>query len=128
MTDVKDETMFPTRGQLCIIRAPWIKHGKTFIGQGWTSYSIPRSNGEVILGGTREVGDWEAEPREETTRTILENAVKFDRTLLPEAKRENGTWKDLDLLNVGVGRRPSRKAGLRLEMDTSSERISIEPI
>jgi hypothetical protein len=52
--------------------------------------------------------------------------VKFDRTLLPEAKRENGTWKDLDLLNVGVGRRPSRKAGLRLEMDTSSERLRLE--
>lgn len=109
------------RGQLCIIRAPWIKHGKTFIGKGWTSYSIPRSNGEVVLGGTREVGDWEAQPRAETTRVILERAINFDRMLLPEHKRVDGTLEDLDLITSGVGRRPARKAGLRLEIDRESE-------
>lgn len=58
LSDVKDEAMYPTRGQLCVIRAPWMKYGKTVTGKGKTSYSIPRSNGMVILGGTREAGDW----------------------------------------------------------------------
>jgi glycine/D-amino acid oxidase-like deaminating enzyme len=58
LADVKDEAMQPVRGQLCLIRAPWIKYGKTFIGKGFTSYSIPRSSGIVVLGGTREHDDW----------------------------------------------------------------------
>jgi D-amino-acid oxidase len=58
LEDVKDESMYPTRGQLCVIRAPWIKYGKTFTAKGSTSYTIPRSSGLVIVGGTREAGDW----------------------------------------------------------------------
>lgn len=58
LDDVKDHDMFPTRGQLCIVRAPWIKYGKTVIGRGWTSYTIPRENGMVVIGGTREANDW----------------------------------------------------------------------
>lgn len=121
LADVRDQSMYPVRGQLCIIRAPWIKHGKTYIGRVWTSYSIPRSNGQVVLGGTREVGDWEASPRDATTEEILSRAVDGDRMLLPENKREDGTWRDLDLMTVGVGRRPARKNGLRLEIDRISK-------
>lgn len=58
LTDVADKSMFPTRGQLSIIRAPWMKYGKTFTGPGSTSYTIPRSSGLVIVGGTRDANDW----------------------------------------------------------------------
>ena len=113
--DVEDKAVFPTRGQLCIIRAPWIKHGKTVKGEGWSSYTIPRSSGVVIIGGTKEGRDWEAAVRPETTQLMLERAVRYDRDLLPPEKREYGTWEDLDLLEVGVGRRPSRNGGVRRE-------------
>ena len=114
--DVKDEAVFPIRGQLCIVRAPWIKHGKTVKGEGWSSYTIPRSSGVVIIGGTKEGHDWETAVRPETTQLMLERAVKYDRDLLPPEKREHGTWEDLDLLEVGVGRRPSREGGVRREL------------
>lgn len=58
LNDVKDEALYPTRGQLCVIRAPWMKYGKTFTGKGTTSYTIPRSSGLVIVGGTRDANDW----------------------------------------------------------------------
>lgn len=58
LSEVKDQAVYPVRGQLCLIRAPWMTYGKTFIGQGSTSYSIPRSSGIVVLGGTREADDW----------------------------------------------------------------------
>jgi D-amino-acid oxidase len=62
---VEDTTVFPTTGQVVIIHAPWIKSGWTRQegslegGEGGRrNYVIPRSNGEVVLGGTREVGNW----------------------------------------------------------------------
>lgn len=58
LSDVQDRNIYPTRGQLCVIRAPWMKYGKTFSGKGTTSYTIPRSSGLVVVGGTREADDW----------------------------------------------------------------------
>lgn len=116
LRDVMDEDVFPTRGQLCMIRAPWMKYGKTFIGPGWTSYTIPRDNGIVVVGGTREANDWHSRPRPETTKTILETAVKYDRKLLPPGKRKSGTYLDVDLVGQGVGLRPYRKGGFRMEV------------
>lgn len=58
LDDVKDEALYPTRGQLCVIQAPWMKYGKTFTSKGTTSYTIPRSSGLVIVGGTRDADDW----------------------------------------------------------------------
>lgn len=58
LTDVQDTDLYPTRGQLCLIRAPWMKYGKTFTGKGTTSYTIPRSSGLVVVGGTRDADDW----------------------------------------------------------------------
>jgi D-amino-acid oxidase len=58
LADVQDDALYPTRGQLCVILAPWIKYGKTFTGKGTTSYTIPRSSGLVVVGGTRDYDDW----------------------------------------------------------------------
>lgn len=62
---VADETVFPTRGQVVQLRAPWLREGFTRqIGKldggegGERTYVIPRHNGEVIVGGTREINDW----------------------------------------------------------------------
>jgi glycine/D-amino acid oxidase-like deaminating enzyme len=56
---VHDHHMFPTRGQIEIVRVPdelWSK-AKDFTmlkeGGGLT-YVIPRENGEIILGGTQQ--------------------------------------------------------------------------
>lgn len=62
---VSDAGMFPTRGQVLVLAAPWCKTGWTWQvgslagGEGGTrTYVIPRQEGVVIVGGTREVDDW----------------------------------------------------------------------
>lgn len=58
---VDDRKCFPTRGQLVIIRAPWIKQGMTRLGKpgsGVYDYIIPRRTGLVVLGGCAEKDNW----------------------------------------------------------------------
>ncbi|OCF35693.1 D-aspartate oxidase [Kwoniella heveanensis BCC8398] len=88
---VEDKTVFPTRGQVVKIKAPWVRSGYTRqIGGlnggegGERTYVIPRADGEVILGGTREEGDWMPYPREETTRDILSRVVEICPELVPK--------------------------------------------
>jgi len=63
---VHDHQMFPTRGQIVIVKVPdeiWPK-AKEFtmeryaegsaMGTGTITYVIPRDNGEIVLGGTME--------------------------------------------------------------------------
>jgi glycine/D-amino acid oxidase-like deaminating enzyme len=63
---VHDHQMFPTRGQIVIVKVPeslWPK-AKQFtmeryaegsaMGTGTITYIIPRDNGEIVLGGTMQ--------------------------------------------------------------------------
>ena len=116
--DVKDETVFPTRGQTVLIRAPWLKRGLTAVpapdGTA-VAYIIPRQSGAVILGGTLDANDWEAKPREETARAIMKRCLALTTDLLPPHKRENGTIDDLEVIEYGAGLRPTRQGGVRLD-------------
>ena len=143
---VEDATVFPTRGQVIKVRAPWIREGYTRqLGSlnggegGERTYVIPRPDGEVILGGTREVGDWYPYPREETTRSILKRAETICPRLIPPNYRapaidnlippirslhldvdptvDEGSTNRLESLIIStvVGFRPSRTDGVRLE-------------
>ena len=143
---LEDPTMFPTRGQVIKVRAPWIREGYTRqLGSlnggegGERTYVIPRPDGEVILGGTREVGDWYPYPREDTTRSILRRAGTICPHLVPPNLRAPATndlippIKSLHLddpttddetltahlesliISTVVGFRPSRTDGVRLE-------------
>ncbi|KAG8938693.1 hypothetical protein FRC03_007000, partial [Tulasnella sp. 419] len=56
---VEDSDLYPVRGQTVLIRAPWIKFGRTLSRKDgvWT-YIIPRRSGDVILGGSKVSNDW----------------------------------------------------------------------
>ena len=58
----KLQGVYPTRGQVLLLRAPWCRSGWTYqVGSlnggegGARTYIIPRYNGKVIVGGTRDV-------------------------------------------------------------------------
>lgn len=60
-----DPKVFPTRGQLVIVKAPWVKEGKTRLGPARDGqprvydYTIPRpKTGHVVLGGCAEKDNW----------------------------------------------------------------------
>ena len=45
---VEDKDVYPIRGQTVLIRAPWIRFGKTLSGyDGVVTYIIPRRSGDV---------------------------------------------------------------------------------
>lgn len=147
---VEDKTVFPTRGQVVKVKAPWIRSGYTRqVGDldggegGERTYVIPRPDGEVILGGTREIGDWYPYPRPETSDDILRRVQEICPDLEPAHHRAKAlSEEDLDLANLPVeqpsstssskslhsknplddlvvthlvGFRPSREQGIRLE-------------
>ncbi|GAA6051151.1 hypothetical protein JCM3770_002564 [Rhodotorula araucariae] len=116
-TLVPDEKVFPTRGQLVIVRAPWITEGVTRLGpDGVYDYIIPRpKSGHVVLGGCAEKNNWDPRPRPDMVRRIKERCLALCPELLPPAKR-GGTIDDLDVVEDAVGLRPTREGGIRLEI------------
>ncbi|KAJ6572024.1 FAD dependent oxidoreductase [Mycena capillaripes] len=114
--DVLDTDVYPTRGEVLIIRAPWIHHGLSYYYEdGHITYAIPRPSGNVILGGTFQVDDWHSTSRPETVKLIKERGIEAYPELLPPNKRETRNIADLDVVEECVGLRPTRKGGVRLE-------------
>ncbi|KAJ6616427.1 D-amino-acid oxidase [Mycena sp. CBHHK59/15] len=114
--DVLDTDVYPTRGEVLIIRAPWIQHGMTYLYKNThVSYVIPRQSGDAILGGTFQVDDWHPTSRPETVKLIKERGIDAYPELLPPDKRERRDMNDLDVIEECVGLRPTRKGGVRVE-------------
>ena len=44
---VEDKAMYPVRGQTVLVRAPWVRFGKTEIKESDLTYIIPRRSGDV---------------------------------------------------------------------------------
>ncbi|KAJ7512534.1 FAD dependent oxidoreductase [Mycena galericulata] len=129
MGDVLDTNIYPTRGEVLIIRAPWINHGMTYrYKDNHVSYIIPRQSGDVILGGTFQVDDWHPHSRPETVRQIKERGIEAYPELLPLAKRELRNIEDLDVVEECVGLRPARKGGVRLEVTSLNVGGKVFPI
>lgn len=118
---VEDKDVYPIRGQTVVVRAPWVKFGRGFNGEGELTYIIPRGSGDVVLGGTSGVDDWYPKPRPETKIDILERAIALAPELAPPGTK-SPTYEDLIPLVVedGCGFRPGRKGGIRLERETVS--------
>ncbi len=56
---VEDKDMLPIRGQVVLVRAPWVTEMPCFqTVDGDHSYVIPRSSGDVVIGGTYLKNDW----------------------------------------------------------------------
>jgi len=120
---VEDKDVYPVRGQVVLIRAPWVKFGKTasHLEQGLWTYVIPRRNGDVVLGGTKADNDWYPVARPSTTEAILERCLALCPEIAPPQIRfeRAPTVDDLRplILEDGCGFRPARKGGIRLDVD-----------
>ncbi|GAA5894961.1 FAD-dependent oxidoreductase [Sporobolomyces salmoneus] len=128
LSDVSDTTVHPVRGQIVVLDCPWVKTGWTRqIGSlaggegGERTYVIPRASGEVVVGGTREIDDWETSPRPETTINILRRALEICPSLARPPHSTSPIELDSIIKSVGVGFRPTRDRGIRLESDTLSD-------
>lgn len=133
---VCDKKVYPTRGQVVIVRAPHIHTNMAAESQTWSTYVIPRpyslvgdSNGsdgegendknigQVILGGFMQKGSYDAlATYSHETCSILERTLK----LLPAI--DDYGRKPVEVLNECAGLRPSRVGGARIEKEIKEMR------
>lgn len=104
---VEDDQVYPTRGQTVVAYAPSIKETITHLGKDHITYVIPRSDGTVVLGGTANKNDFNPNPEKATITSILERT----RVICPKLK----DLAPLKIVRNGVGLRPSRINGVRIE-------------
>lgn len=110
-----DPKSFVIRGQTLLVRAPpgHPYEQKTITHQSkdglWT-FVIPRPlDGGLIVGGTKQVDDFQNTPKDADTKQLIERS----RALYPEIFI-NG---ELDIKNINVGFRPAREGGTRIEIE-----------
>lgn len=120
---VPDPLVHPVRGQVVVVRAPWVSTGITAVTKDqhlpphYRGYVIPRNETDVVVGGTSAPDDWEPQPREKVTRLILERGLAMCPELVAPEKREGARVEDIEVLEVGVGLRPAREGGIRLDVE-----------
>lgn len=106
-----DHTMFPIRGQTVLVKGEAIAE-RTRSGNEYASYCIPRpGSGSTILGGTRQKGEWNETPDQQTTQDILERAIWMVPELL------TGPDGGFEVISVQCGLRPGRTDGPRMEKE-----------
>ncbi|XP_020863882.1 D-aspartate oxidase [Phascolarctos cinereus] len=99
---VGDLQIFPVRGQVLKVQAPWVKH---FIRDGDGQTYIYPGVFNVTLGGTRQKDDWNLSPDPQNSRDILAKCWALEPSL-------HGAWD----IKEKVGLRPSRP-GVRLQKE-----------
>jgi D-amino-acid oxidase len=114
---VQDSTVYPARGHVVLLRNDTA--GRiTFIsgtddGPEETTYIMQRpAGGGTIVGGCYQAGKTGADPDPAMGERILERAIK----LVPDLANGKGR-EGLDVVRHGVGLRPVRKGGYRVERE-----------
>jgi D-amino-acid oxidase len=102
---VKDERLYPIRGQVIRVSNPGIERSLLDSKHpGGSAYVVPRSR-DCILGGTSERGNWDTTPDMETAAAIFRRCADVEPKILKAA-----------VLEHKVGLRPGRDQ-IRLELE-----------
>lgn len=113
---VMDSTVVPARGQIVVVRnqaSPMSTISGTEDVETDVCYTMMRAaGGGTILGGTYDKGNWDSNPDPNTAIRIMKRCVQLNPSLT------NGKGIEaLDIVRHGVGLRPTRKGGVRIETD-----------
>ena len=107
---VNDHQMYPVRGHMVSVKAPWIKQFMEAFGHSRNKVSIFPRIDDVLLGGTFEIANGDVAIDLEEIQGILNRCIDIMPNL---AKAE--------VLNKWVGVRPFREGGIRLEKEKKEE-------
>ncbi|KAI8804568.1 hypothetical protein BJ742DRAFT_824166 [Cladochytrium replicatum] len=127
LEDVKDDQVIPARGQIVIVK-PVRKVARTAskvgarLGDpnaGEITYVIPRDNGEVILGGTYQLGNTNPNPDAQTAKEIMGRCL----VLCPELLDPVTGGAPPPIVRHVVGFRPTRKGGVRMEAEVQLTKL-----
>jgi glycine/D-amino acid oxidase-like deaminating enzyme len=118
---VRDLDLYPTRGQTILIKADHKMSITRMPGPEYNkaAYIIPRDDGTVLLGGTYEVHNANVKPSVETAKEIIQRCVEISPEL--KALEQDG----LQIIRHGVGIRPSRAGGIRIEAEEAPKFVLV---
>ena len=122
---VMDSKVHPVRGQIVVVRnesgIPESQGGGTMMvttsgsddGEDQLTYVMQRAvGGGTILGGTYQKDNWEGSPDLNIAVGIMKRTVD----IMPELTGGKGV-EGLDIIRHGVGLRPYREGGVRIEKE-----------
>ncbi|KAK5663726.1 hypothetical protein OQA88_4157 [Cercophora sp. LCS_1] len=110
-----DNAMFITRGQTCLVANTCDVTVTRQNADGSWAFCVPRGfEGGTVVGGTKEVGNWEVEP----SLVVRERLLQAFKETYPAILGEEGRYKVLADI---VGRRPTRRGGPRIEFEVLEE-------
>lgn len=113
---VEDKTVVPARGQVVVVRndaGKMMDLSGTDDGDDEACYMMTRAaGGGTILGGSYQKGNWESQVDPSLAVRIMKRAV----TVCPSLTGGKGI-EHLDIIRHGVGLRPVREAGTRIEKE-----------
>lgn len=113
---VMDDKVVPARGQIVVVRnvsPAMYAVSSCEDGPDELIYTMTRAaGGGTILGGTYMKGNWDANPDPNIANRIMQRVVK----MFPEISGGKGV-EGLDVIRHGVGLRPYREGGVRLEKE-----------
>ncbi|PFH61926.1 hypothetical protein XA68_15799 [Ophiocordyceps unilateralis] len=121
---VRDTTMLPVRGQTVLVRNechPMITTSGTEDSDVEVIYLMQRAGGGgTILGGTFDPDNWDADPDPNIAIRIMRRAIEVCPTLAG-GKGIDG----LSIIRHGVGLRPYRRDGVRIETEITADGLRI---
>ncbi|KAJ2896518.1 D-amino-acid oxidase-like protein [Zalerion maritima] len=122
---VMDASVTPGRGQIVLVRNSarglMTTTSGTDDGADELLYIMERAaGGGTILGGTYMKGNWNPNPDPNIANRIMKRAVEF----CPELTGGKGV-EGLDVIRHGVGFRPVREGGVRLEGEKMDGGLSV---
>lgn len=111
-----DNSVVPARGQTVLVRndpGVMLTISGTDDAEDEVCYIMKRAaGGGTILGGTYQKGNWNGVPDMAQAERIMKRAV----ALCPALTSGKG-WETLDVIRHGVGLRPVREGGVRIERE-----------
>lgn len=114
---VEDNTLYPARGQIVVVRNDpgiMVSSSGTDDGPDEACYVMHRAaGGGCVLGGCLQKDNWESQPDPDLAVRIMKRAVELCPNMVPEGKGIDG----LSVIRHGVGLRPMRKHGIRVEKE-----------
>lgn len=113
---VQDSSVVPARGQIVLVRNvadKMLATSGTDDGEDEACYVMTRAaGGGTILGGCYQKGSWDARVDPSLAKRIMERAV----AMCPSLTGGRGI-EHLDIVRHGVGLRPVREQGVRIETE-----------
>ena len=113
---VMDNDVIPARGQIVLVRndpGVMLTISGTDDGDDECCYIMKRAaGGGTVLGGTYQKGSWESQPDPNTALRIMKRAVEICPALT-----EGKGIEALSVIRHGVGLRPLRQSGVRVEKE-----------